>query len=227
MMDLQRLQFAIIQHEIGVHLEAELNFEIVERLLVTAHGVDPRAFGGQLLLFLAAEIRAGHPAFLREGAGAIRVLARTLQVEIAVAHGVAIAQHVVVGGSDPDAEIFAELGEVPQAIEQIAFGLRQILHFLLEPGVAPQRTDERGAQLRRSGQSRIAGDEAQKIRRERRRDPPHVADQPAFAHRTVGTDTAILDKMVAQRSAFRGRDVVSRVATCGKKRRELMAGKRE
>ena len=100
MMDLQSLQFAVVQNEVGIHREAELDLEIVERLLVIDDGVDPRAFGGQLLLFLTAKVRAGHPAFLRQGAGAIGVPLRTLQIEIAVAHGVAVAQHVVVGGSD-------------------------------------------------------------------------------------------------------------------------------
>jgi hypothetical protein len=50
-----------------------------------------------------------------------------------------------------------------------------------------------------------------------------LADQPAFAHVANGADAAVLDEVVAQRRAFRGRDFVGRAPAGGKNGRELMA----
>ena len=94
-----------------------------------------------------------------------------MQVQKAVPDGIAIAQDAIVRGSDLDAEVFPKASEVPQIVKQLAFGLSEGLHFLLEPGIAQQRPSEDGAQFRSRHCARIASDKTGKIGRERGTNP--------------------------------------------------------
>src|SRR5258705_11674444 len=119
MQDLQRLQIAVIQYNIGIHTQAELDLEIVERLFVIAHRVDPAALGGKHLLLQTPEIGLSDAAFLRERPAALRILLRTLQVQEAVAHGVAITQNAIIRSGNLHAEILPVSSEVPQIVQYL------------------------------------------------------------------------------------------------------------
>ena len=108
--------------EIAADVEAELELEVVERLLVAADGVDPGTFGRKDLLLQTAEVRLGDAPFLSQGAAAFGVFAGALQVQEVVAGGVPVAQHAVISGGDLNAEVFAVAREIAQVVKELAFG---------------------------------------------------------------------------------------------------------
>ena len=145
-----------------------MDFEIVQGPLINPDGVDPSAFRRKFLLLNAAKVRLRGAPFRRQRPRPFRRAARTLEIEKTVAHHVAVAQHTVIGRSDVHAEAFAKADEDPELIQQVAFGLRQVLQFSLESRVPQQWPGEGRPNLRRGDRVRITGKKAQEVGGERR-----------------------------------------------------------
>ena len=195
--DFQLFEVFVVENHGGIGGQAERAFEIVERLLVAAHGADPGALRGQFLLFQPAEVRLSDSAFPGQRAGAFGVLAGVLQIQIAVAHRIPVLQDTVVRGGDIDAEPFPKQGEIAESVEQVALELRQVFHGHLVARAAPERLAEGPQQVRGDSSARIAAQVAQKIRREGSGQPGARAEEDASQGLAVGVGGACLRQLFA------------------------------
>src|SRR5438270_6287297 len=91
-------QFAIVQDDARINAQPELDFKIVQSLLVIAHRIDPRAFGRKFLLLEPAQVGLSDAPFLRQRAAAFGIFTRALEVKKTVAGRIAIAERAVVSG---------------------------------------------------------------------------------------------------------------------------------
>ena len=194
---MERFQFAVVQDQVSIDAESELNFKVIEPLLIIAGGIDPGAFSREHLLFEAAQIRLRDAPLLSERAAALGVFAGTLQIEEYVAGHVPVAQHAVISSGDLDAKIFAVAGKIAEIIKKLAFGLGQVFEFQLEPRVAQEGPHEGGGELRLSDGARIAGDKADEIGGHRRGKPANVANEPTGAHEAGSRNALLLDQIIA------------------------------